>query len=105
MLKITNDNLDSITDQKELSVIVFSAEWCKPCKILKRTINEIEPNYPGITFGECDIDKERDVSSKCQIRSVPHVCFFYAGHVLESFIGNRYKDRIIEILDKLLTIE
>jgi thioredoxin 1 len=49
-------------------VIRFTASWCGPCKMLAKTLDEIETNIP---IEVVDIDERSDVAIEFGVRSVP----------------------------------
>jgi len=49
-------------------VIRFTASWCGPCKMLAKTLDEIETNIP---IEVVDIDEQSDVAVEFGVRSVP----------------------------------
>ena len=49
-------------------VIRFTASWCGPCKMLAKTLDEIETNIP---IEVIDIDEQSDVAVEFGVRSVP----------------------------------
>lgn len=49
-------------------VIRFTASWCGPCKMLAKTLDEIETNIP---IEVVDIDEQSDIAVEFGVRSVP----------------------------------
>ena len=49
-------------------VLRFSASWCGPCKMLAKTLEEIETNIP---IEVIDIDVLPEIATEYGIRSVP----------------------------------
>jgi len=54
-------------------LIVFSATWCGPCKMVKPIINQIEQENPEIKIERYDIDENQDKATMFDITSVPTV--------------------------------
>jgi thioredoxin-like negative regulator of GroEL len=52
-----------------LTVIYFTAEWCKACK--KLNLDEIKTSLPTASWLKCDIDKNDYTAGYCGIRSIP----------------------------------
>lgn len=50
-----------------MKILKFAAEWCGPCKMLSKTIED----YDGIPIEEIDIDQKREVAEQYGIRGVP----------------------------------
>lgn len=49
-------------------VYKFSATWCGPCKMLAKTLSNIESPLP---IEEIDIDKNPELTQQFKVRGVP----------------------------------
>ena len=49
-------------------ILKFSATWCQPCKMLAKTLEDMELEFP---LEEIDIDQNKDLLEKFNIRGVP----------------------------------
>lgn len=67
MIKLTQK--DTIDDK--FAMIDCQAEWCSPCRLLSPLIEKLEPQFPDIKFYSLDIDENRDLAKKLNIRAVP----------------------------------
>ena len=65
-------------------VIRFTASWCQPCKMLAKTLEDIQTNLP---IEVVDIDKESDVAIEYGIRGVPTLVMVEDGSVLKRLVG------------------
>lgn len=61
-------------------LVDFSAEWCGPCKQLKPILDQVK-NMVGdnAKIIKIDVDKNKSLSEKLQIRSVPTLILFKDG--------------------------
>ena len=50
-------------------VLRFTASWCGPCKMLAKTLEEVETNVP---IEVIDIDVNPEIATEFGIRSVPN---------------------------------
>lgn len=71
----------------------FTATWCNPCKMLAKTL---EDNNLGVDIVVIDIDTNREMCEKYNIRGVPSLVDIETGNIL---VGNKTIDEIREWLD------
>lgn len=79
-------------------VVDFYAEWCGPCKVMGRVIDQIAAQFPSITFLKVDTDQFQSVAS--EIRSIPTIVFYKNGVQVNRFSGARDKNDLIGLLTK-----
>jgi thioredoxin 1 len=65
-------------------VIRFTASWCQPCKMLAKTLEDVQTNLP---IEVVDIDKDSDVAIEYGIRGVPTMVMIEDGTVLKRLVG------------------
>lgn len=51
-----------------MKVLKFAAEWCGPCKMLSKTLEDYKGDVP---VEEIDIDANQEVAIRYTIRGVP----------------------------------
>jgi thioredoxin 1 len=65
-------------------VIRFTASWCQPCKMLAKTLEDVQTNLP---IEVVDIDKDSDVAIEYGIRGVPTMIMIEDGTILKRLVG------------------
>lgn len=109
--KSTNKKSDKqkVDKQKELkfaNTIVlkdFHAEWCQPCKMQDKIIEELMEKYgEKIIFESIDIDKEQEQSERFKIMAVPTLIIQKNGVVVNRFVGVTSKKILENELNNLL---
>lgn len=88
VLKINNlGALNNSINKPSLSVIDFSATWCKPCKRIAPVVNNLSNIYKNCSFYKIEIDKVDDIGKIYDIRSLPTFIFFKNGKVIDRISG------------------
>ncbi len=92
---LEKDNMDE--EIKEGSWIVdFYADWCGPCKMLGKVLEELDYNVLKI-----NVDKFNGLATKFGVMSIPTVLFFKDGELKEKQIGFMDKKTIHNIMEKI----
>ena len=69
----------------EKTMVVFSAEWCGPCKAMAPLLEQARKENPRII--KVDVDENRDLAAQMGIRSIPTMVVFQNGSVIEKKVG------------------
>lgn len=84
-------------------VVDFWAPWCAPCRALTPVIEKVAKDYAGrVKLVKVDSDANQEVSSACNIRSIPNVIAFKGGKPVGQFVGAVPESEIRALFDKLL---
>lgn len=106
MIEIKNQKeLDDVIRENpnELVVVKFSADWCGPCKVLGKTIKEVEGDYPNVKFVEVNIEEaDEDLVNNAGIRNIPVLQYLRNGEVAEKTVGSINKNELKNNIDKLI---
>lgn len=75
---ITSDDFDQEAVQSNLPVlIVFTAPWCGPCKILDPVIETLMPEMSGqAKVFKLDTDESPEISTKYKVTRLPTIIYF-----------------------------
>ena len=95
------DEFNELTSQGSVYV-QFSANWCGPCKMLARTVEDIEDAETDITFLKVDVDSNRELAQQFGVRSIPRVILMKDGEQVGEFVGVKNKNDLEELLQKTL---
>jgi putative thioredoxin len=69
-------------------LVDFWATWCGPCKTLGPLLEKLTADYHGaFVLAKVDVDKEQQLASYFQIRSVPTVMLVKDGQLVDGFPG------------------
>lgn len=97
--ELTSSDFDYLTLNAEKSVVIFTASWCGPCKMIKPRIPELAREF-NVTPFWVDIEKNMDLAKQFNVQAVPFIATMKRGVVLESFATNNAQ-KISEMISKL----
>ena len=91
----TEEELQNVISEDKV-LVRFSAPWCAPCKVLKKTLEDLE--IEGlINTVEVNIDEAQDLAMKYNVRSVPSTFLFSNTEQKTMFVGVKTREEILEI--------
>lgn len=76
-----------VKDSGVPTVVVFGADWCAPCKIMKARLAAISENLPEVRFVELDVSEAPETAAEYGIRSVPTFMTFKDNLVTAVMLG------------------
>ena len=72
-------------------IVRFTASWCGPCKMLAKTLEEVESKLP---IEVVDIDTHPEVAIEFGIRGVPTLVMVEDNVASKRLVGNKTKQEI-----------
>ena len=99
-LKITKENFEREVMNSDKPVLIdFWAPWCGPCRMLSPTISDIAEEYKDkVKVGKVNVDEEEELAAMFRVSSIPLLVVMKDGKVVNSAVGVRPKDRIVNML-------
>lgn len=82
----------------EKCVVDFYATWCGPCKAMNPILENVDTETGGGKIFKVNVDENRDLVEKFEIRSVPTFIFYENGVEKERKTGMIAKNYLIESL-------
>jgi len=80
----------------KMKILKFSADWCGPCKMLQKTLDDMVLPYP---VESVDIDKQPELAGEFGIRGVPTMVLLTSeGSEQGRLVGGKSKADIMEWL-------
>ena len=94
---MTTEEFKKLTQNNKPVFIDFYADWCEPCKMLDKILEEIKPQLAGkIEIEKIDLDKHPDLQNEFAIKSVPTLMIFKNGELLWRMPGFMMGDELVE---------
>jgi len=80
---------------KKMKVLRFTASWCQPCKMLAKTLEDVETQIPIETI---DIDENQQLAMDYGIRGVPTLVMLDGDIEVKRVSGMLMKNQLTEWL-------
>ena len=77
-------------------VLRFTASWCGPCKMLARTLEDINTNIP---IEVIDIDEKQDIAIEYGVRGVPTLIMLDENTEMKRVVGMQSQKALEEWLN------
>lgn len=91
-----------VKSKKGVCLVDFYATWCGPCMRLSPILDEIANSRANFDIVKIDVDENPNISKELKIDTIPMLCVYQDGKVVEKHIGFRNKDEIIAMLEKYI---
>lgn len=86
-----------------ITLLDFSAPWCKPCMRLAPIIEEISAEYRGrVTVTKANVDEDPTTAAKYDVMSIPTLIILKDGQPVERITGAVAKEAIEKKLNQVL---
>ena len=102
LIDFKDDDFDSKIKNDNISIILFSAIWCSPCKVYKPILEKVSDEYKDkANFYYADIEEGGiNTASALGLRSVPCTVVMKKGTEVDRLIGGVPESNLKEFLDK-----
>ena len=80
---------------KKMKVLRFTASWCQPCKMLAKTLEDVETQIP---IEVIDIDENQELAMDYGIRGVPTLVMLDGDIEVKRVSGMLMKNQLTEWL-------
>ena len=98
IISLDGSNFDAVTSSGKV-FIDFYAQWCNPCKMFSRVLEQTAAEYDGdAVIAKVDVDQSPELAVKFNINTIPHIVVCSDGKVIYSNPGAMTKSEIMEFL-------
>ena len=104
ILHVTDDTFeDEVLKSDEPVLVDYWANWCAPCKMIAPVLEEIAEEYDGrIKVAKLDIDQNRAVTERFNVRGIPTLILFKNGEAEAIKVGAVSKSQLTVFIDSNL---
>ena len=64
--------------------------------MLSPVVDQVAEEMEGVSFGKVNVDEETELASRYGIMSIPALVLFREGKAVDSMVGFRPKERVVE---------
>jgi thioredoxin 1 len=88
-VEITDANFEELVLKSDKPVLIdFWAEWCGPCIMIAKGVEEIAKEYDGKALvGKLNVDLNPEMSVRFGVRNIPLVLYFKNGEIVDKQVG------------------
>ena len=104
-IEMTADNFQTTIDNNDIVLVDYWAEWCGPCRAFSPIFDKAAEDNPDIAFAKCDTEKERELASAFNIRSIPTLMVFREGVLLYNQAGMLPPPALDELITKVRDLD
>ena len=84
----SNKAFNDLVNSGKPFVIDFYADWCGPCKSLTPIMDKLATEFKDdVEIVKANVDEQRDLAQKFQVRSIPAVFLMEGNKIKHSFMG------------------
>jgi thioredoxin len=76
-----------VVESPEAVLVDFWAEWCGPCHVLAREIQDVAQNGSGFRIVKVSIEENPAVADRYSVMTIPTVVLFHKGRELARLVG------------------
>ena len=102
MVKYVNEKEfeNEIIKKQGVYLVDFYATWCGPCQMIAPILEEISNSRAGYNIYKIDVDNNKELASKLNIDTIPTICIYKDGKLVDKQVGYKDKKQIIELIEK-----
>ncbi|EUJ10664.1 thioredoxin domain-containing protein [Methylophilaceae bacterium 11] len=72
-ITLNKHNFKHTIEQSNFVIVLFTADWCEPCKLFETIFNDQSNSNTEIVFGKVNIDDDPLIADYLNIQQVPTV--------------------------------
>ena len=104
LIDFKDEDFENKVKNEDVSVLQFSAAWCKPCQVMRPLLEKLSEEYKDkANFYYADIDEKAiNSASAAAVRGVPTVVVYKKGVEVARKVGGLPEQQMRDFLTKNL---
>ena len=99
IINVTRENFKTEVLNSEKTVLIdFYAEWCGPCKMLSRVVEQFASENENIKVVKINVDDEQDLAIQYGVMSIPTLVVIKKGQEVNRSVGLVSIDDILNLV-------
>jgi thioredoxin 1 len=95
--------LEGLLAAEPLVVVDCTATWCGPCKLVAPLMDQLAEDYiDRVKVFKLDLDSNKALAKRFEIKSIPAVMFFKQGKLVETVVGAKPYEEFTSALERSL---
>ena len=103
MIDVSIQNFEDTLKSSKYVLVDFFFFFCGPCKKVGPVLEELENSYADkMLFAKVDIDQSQEIAFKYKVFSIPNICLFKDGELVDRIVGFKPKKDVEKFLNTQL---
>ena len=100
--ELNESNFDSFVESNKIAIIDCWAPWCGPCRRMGPIVEELSGDLAGKSgVAKLNTDENQGIAIRFNINAIPTLLVFKDQVLVDSLVGLRPKEDIIEYVNRL----
>ena len=101
VIDVNTNNFETEVINSDKKVLIdFYADWCGPCNRLSPIVDKVSVDNKDVKFVRIDVDKNEDLMTKYNVRSIPTLVVIENGKEINRSVGLIPEDKILNLIGK-----
>lgn len=88
------DKFKQAIAEHEICLVKFGTTWCGPCRVMQKTLQNVEKDYDNVYFIEVDAESAEEIAAEYDVTTVPEIFVIKNGEVVSKTLGLQTKEQI-----------